>query len=474
MAAQEAKSSVKQGKKGKNIVVLGIIAVIAIGLFMPISNLIFIPQRPALSAAKMEDPHFKAAGAVLQVKCLDCHTDKTAHPWYFSLPGAKGMINKDIEDGIAALDMSEGLFGDVEFSAVELAKLESTTHLGSMPPQRYTVMHWNTVINGEDKENIFSWIRRVRAREYAGEGVDVNFAGEVIQPLPMDVTVDEKKAALGEKLYNEKRLSADNTIACVTCHGLDKGGTDQSQFATGIGGQVGPINTPTVYNSSYNFVQFWDGRAKDLKEQAGGPVTNPIEMGETWETALPKIKADPDYQKAFDEVYGGNITEENLRDAIATFEETLITPNSRFDQYLRGKVEAVNADELKGYDTFIKVGCTSCHLGPAGGGTHYEKMGLKRDYFSERGNLTEADNGRYNETKKESDRHKFKVPILRNIEVTYPYLHDGSTKSLAEAVEIMGKYQLDKPLTGEQVAVIEKFLLTLTGKYQGKSLAVGP
>ncbi len=469
MESEKPKPTGKKGKK-KKIIIIAVVVLLAFVLFIPLSNLIFVPKRPALSAQKMQDPHFQLAGAVFQEKCLDCHTSKTAKPWYASLPIAKSMINQDIEAGIMALDMSDGLFSERVFRPVALAKIESTMYLGSMPPARYTLMHWNASLSEKEKNDVLNWIKQVRITHYAAPDVAATFAGEPIQPLPLKVAVDEKKAALGNKLYHDTRLSGDNTISCASCHGLDEGGCDQDKCATGIKGQLGPINTPTVYNARYNVVQFWDGRAKDLKDQAGGPVTNPIEMGGDWKNVIPKLQADPEYKQAFEQLYAGNMTEENIRDAIATFEETLITPNSRFDQYLRGESDALTDEELKGYDAFVKVGCTSCHLGPAVGGTHFEKMGREKDYFQDRGNLTEADYGRFNVTKKESDRYKFKVPILRNVEVTYPYFHDARTKDLKEAIELMGTYQLGRKLSAEQTQALEKFLLTLTGEYNGKSL----
>jgi cytochrome c peroxidase len=381
------------------------------------------------------------------------------------------MISRDVDDGVEALDITEALFADkVAFSQVQLAKIESVMFTGTMPPKRYVVMHWDTSVSKDEKDNVRSWVQNDRARRFASPDVAEASVGEVVQPIPLSVTVDSKKAELGNKLFHDKRLSADDTIACATCHGLDKGGTDQSQFSTGIDDQVGGINSPTVFNASYNFLQFWDGRAKDLFEQADGPVTNPIEMGSSWEPVIPKIKDDEYYAKAFEELYPEGITEKSIRDAIAEFEKTLITPNSRFDKYLMGEKDAITADEIRGYQTFVHTGCSSCHLGVILGGTHFEKMGLKRDYFAERGQIKKDDQGRYNVTKKGEDRHKFKVPILRNLAVTYPYFHDGRAKTLEEAIGLMGEYQLEKPLKVGQVKDIEKFLLTLIGEYNGKPL----
>lgn len=290
-----------------------------------------------------------------------------------------------------------------------------------------------------------------------------------VQPIPKTVKVDEKKAALGEKLYHDKRLSADNTVSCATCHALHKGGTDRLPVSTGIKNQNGSINSPTVFNSAHNFVQFWDGRAKDLKEQAMGPVENPVEMGDVWPNVEEKVKGDADYVKAFKDLYGGKITKANITDAIAEFEKTLITPDSRFDEFLTGKKNALTPQEQRGYALFVEKGCNSCHSGTYFGGTSYQMMNA--DYFKDRdGKLTDADHGRFNVTKKEEDKHFFKVPMLRNVAVTAPYFHDGKVKSLEQAVKLMSKYQLGEEMSDKDAKDVAAFLKSLTGKYKGVPL----
>lgn len=297
------------------------------------------------------------------------------------------------------------------------------------------------------------------------------FAGEVIQPIPLTVDLNARVVALGDRLFHDKRLSADDSLACAGCHGLDKGGTDQAKSSTGVGGKVGPIAAPTVYNSSYNHVQFWDGRAADLVEQADGPVNNAIEMASNWEQAIGKIKDDPCYAPAFADLYTDGMTERNIRHAIATFEQSLITPNSPFDKYLMGDANAVSERQRLGYRTYIAVGCGSCHMGVAAGGLQFEKMGKKADYFKARGGpIIKEDHGRFNFTGKDADRHFFKVPILRNIEVTFPYFHDGSAENLSDAIDKMAVHQLGARLPKPQIADIEAFLLSLTGEYKGVPL----
>lgn len=287
---------------------------------------------------------------------------------------------------------------------------------------------------------------------------------EPIQPLPESVEVDMEKVVLGRSLYHDTILSGDGTISCATCHMLDHGGAEPRKTSIGIRGQKGPINSPTVLNSAYNFVQFWDGRAKDLQEQAEGPVANAIEMGANWDEVVVKIKKDDEYAAAFAKLYEDGVTQDNVTDAIAEYEKALITP-SRFDAYLRGDESAITEQEKRGYQTFKEVGCTACHTGILAGGTMFQKLGLVKDYFADRGTpLTEADMGRFNVTKNAADKHFFKVPTLRNVELTPPYLHDGSRETLEETVALMGKYQLGRDLTEQQINDIVAFLKSLTGE----------
>jgi cytochrome c peroxidase len=286
---------------------------------------------------------------------------------------------------------------------------------------------------------------------------------EPILPLPDSADVDMDKVLLGRSLYFDTALSGDGTVSCATCHMLEHGGAEPRKTSTGIGGQIGPINSPTVLNSSYNFVQFWDGRAKDLQEQAAGPVENPSEMGAKWENVVKRLAKNEEYAAAFAKLYEDGITKDNATDAIAEYEKSLITP-SRFDAYLKGDDTAITDAEKQGYATFKEVGCTACHSGINVGGAMFQKLGLVKDYFKDRGTeITEADLGRFNVTKNEAEKHFFKVPTLRNVELTSPYLHDGSRATLEETVKVMGTYQLGRELTTAQVNSIVTFLKTLTG-----------
>lgn len=293
---------------------------------------------------------------------------------------------------------------------------------------------------------------------------------EPIKPIPLEVKLDPKKVALGEKLFHDKRLSKDNSVACVSCHSLSTGGVDRQPVSTGIGGEKGPINAPTVFNSGFNFRQFWDGRANSLEEQVVGPVHNPKEMGSNWQEVLGKLSKDSALAAQFKDAYSDGLQAKNIQDAIAVFERSLTTPNARFDKYLRGDKTALTAEELKGYQLFKSYGCVACHQGVNAGGNMFQVFGVMGDYFAKRGNVTEADLGRFNVTKNPADKYMFKVPSLRNVAMTAPYFHDGSAKTLSDAVDVMFRYQLGRPAPQGDKDYIVKFLHTLTGEYKGKSL----
>ena len=295
-------------------------------------------------------------------------------------------------------------------------------------------------------------------------------AAEPIQPIAPASDIDLARVELGKKLYFDPRLSKSGFISCNSCHNLSMGGTDNLPSSIGHGWQQGPINSPTVLNSSMNIAQFWDGRAKDLKEQAAGPIANPGEMAFTHSLAVGVLSSIPAYVKEFKLVFGADeITIDHVTDAIAEFEKTLVTPNSRFDQWLLGDESALTAQEQQGYELFKSSGCVACHNGPAAGGNTFQKMGLVQPYQTD--NPAE---GLAAVTGNDADRFKFKVPTLRNVELTYPYFHDGATNSLAEAVDIMGRLQLGREFTPEETDGIVAFLRTLTGEQPSFALPVLP
>jgi cytochrome c peroxidase len=299
----------------------------------------------------------------------------------------------------------------------------------------------------------------------------VSQVNEPIQPIPLHIDLDEKKVTLGEKLFRDVRLSGDKKVACISCHGFDTGGVDRMTRSRGVKGQLNLVNTPTVFNSGFNFKLDWDGKYENLFTNVDGPLLSPIIMGGKWEEIIPMLRSSPDYVKAFAKAYADGITKDNVRDAIATFEESLYTPNSRFDQFLRGNSNALTQEEKEGYNLFKEYGCVSCHQGINVGGNMFQKFGVLGDYFADRGKVIKADLGRFNVTGQEKDRYVFRVPSLRNVELTSPYFHDGTTETLEQAVNVMVKYQLGRSLKSEQINLIIQFLKTLTGEYQGKPLS---
>lgn len=293
---------------------------------------------------------------------------------------------------------------------------------------------------------------------------------EPIQPILPAKEINLAQAELGKKLYFDPRLSKSGFISCNSCHNLSMGGTDNLKTSIGHNWQQGPINAPTVLNSSLNLAQFWDGRAADLKEQAGGPIANPGEMAFTHTLAIHVLESIPGYVHEFQLVFGTDkISIDQVTQAIAEFEKTLVTPNSRFDKWLLGDKEALTEMEIAGYKLFKNSGCVACHNGAAVGGNSFQKMGLYEDYKAK-----SPAKGRVAVTGDDADRFKFKVPTLRNVELTYPYFHDGEAETLTEAVDVMGRLQLGKKLSKDENAKIVAFLKTLTGEQPSFPIPVLP
>jgi len=293
---------------------------------------------------------------------------------------------------------------------------------------------------------------------------------EPIKPIEPAVITEPAKVEVGKKLWFEPRLSKSGAISCNSCHNLTRGGSDNLATSIGHNWQEGPINSPTVLNSSLSMAQFWDGRAADLQEQAGGPIANPMEMAADHVLAVDVINSIPQYREEFAEVYGSTeVSIDNITDAIAVFEETLVTPDSRFDLWLKGDDSALSEQELAGYNTFKNIGCVACHNGPAVGGNSFQRMGVMEPYQT-----SNPAEGRVAVTGNDADRFGFKVPSLRNVELTYPYFHDGAYWELEEAVDIMARLQLGRELSDEDIGNVVAFLKTLTGKQPSMTLPILP
>ena len=402
--------------------------------------------------------------------CLDCHSADPKLPFYADFPVMGDMVKQDVADGYRAFDMTgfmEALKADEPVNAAELAKVEKVVLDDRMPMAKYYLVHWGSSLTPEKREIVLDWVRDMRARIYA-DGLPEDRANEPVRPVAV-LDYDEAKAELGFALYHDTRLSVDNTVSCASCHELQNAGVDNHQYSHGVNDQLGGVNAPTVYNAVYNFVQFWDGRANTLAAQAAGPPLNPVEMAsESFDQIIAKLQKDKKFADAFKAVYPDGLTEANITDAIEQFERSLVTPGSAFDKWLQGEDEALTAEQLEGYELFKKYDCATCHAGPILGGLTYELMGHRNDYFGDRGlELTHEDNGRFKETALERDRHRFKVPGLRNVEHTWPYYHDGTRETLEEAVRDMAIYQSDVTLTPEETDLIVAFLKSLTGEYNG-------
>ncbi|MDX2189701.1 MAG: cytochrome-c peroxidase [Bacteroidota bacterium] len=294
-------------------------------------------------------------------------------------------------------------------------------------------------------------------------------ASKLFKPLPEIKNQDStmmSRIQLGKMLYFDKQLSKNGTISCNSCHNLDTYGVDNKSTSTGDDGRNGDRNSPTSLNAFLHTTQFWDGRAKDVEEQAKGPILNPIEMGiPSKEFLLDRLSKVGKYTSAFANSFPNQskpMTYDNIGTAIGAFERTLITP-SPFDKYLNNDFEALGDLEKEGLKNFIEIGCATCHNGVAIGGGMFQTFGQKYPYWNYT-NSKKIDLGLYNITKEESDKYKFKVPSLRNITKTAPYFHDGSVANLTDAVTIMAKIQLDKELSDKELKSILAFLKSLEGE----------
>ncbi len=293
-----------------------------------------------------------------------------------------------------------------------------------------------------------------------------SYANEPIQPLSAPTNLDERKVRLGRELFHDTRLSANDSVSCASCHHLETGGVDSKSVSVGIYHHQGIRNAPTVFNSGMNYRQFWDARAMSLEEQVNGPLQAKAEMGSTWEGVVTKLSHDSHYTAEFARLYPEQIAPETVRDALATFERSLVTPDCRFDRYLKGDKNAVTSTELAGYRLFKSLGCASCHQGRNIGGSMMQPFGVLRSpalWKKETDSAAAQEHANVSQT-------LYKVPSLRNVARTAPYFHDGSADSLPKAVIIMSDAQLCRQLSDEEVRQIVAFLQSLTGVYEGKPL----
>lgn len=406
-------------------------------------------------------------GLLREKGCDYCHTPSADLPFYASFPIAKQLMEYDIRLGYQSFNLEPvraSLIEDKAVSQSDLNKIEWVMQHKTMPPTRYVALHWAGQVDEQERETLLGWIAQQRARYYASNEAAAELRNEPIQPIPKALPVDAQKVALGFRLYHDPRLSGDSTLSCAHCHSLNTGGVDGRKTSIGVGGAVGPINAPTVFNSVFNSEQFWDGRAPTLQVQAGGPPLNPIEMAsKSWEEIIGKLDKDPVLTRDFVAAYPQGLSGETITDAIAEFEKTLITPDSPFDNWLRGDDKAMTMQQKHGYQLFKDNKCATCHGGTILGGRSFEPLGLKRDFNF--GEITAADIGRMNVTSEARDRLRQKVPGLRNVALTAPYFHRGDVATLDEAVKLMLRYQVGTELPQQDVDDIVAFLESLTGVY---------
>ena len=432
----------------------------------------FAVYRFAFRKSIPDAPVSQQVAAILEQNgCYSCHSGQDGTPFYAKLPFADPIL-AHIEIGTRFWDLRRE---DLENpSEVLLSKLQHSVTSGNMPLVEYKLIHWGTGFNKAEKSLLTEWILSQRQERFATGTACEAYAQHALQPIPDSLATDIRKVTLGRKMYNEARISLDGTLSCATCHVIDQGGADSrgTRTSEGIYGQFGGINAPTVLNAAFNVEQFWNGRAHTLADQAAGPPVNPVEMGDqTWEQICERLKEDASLVAEFQSIYPEGITQATVTDAIAEYEKTLITPNDRLDQMLKGDENALTEEEKKGLAAFMDNSCAVCHVGKTLGGQSFETLGIYEDYYAAREQsnpdivYNDDDKGLAGFTGDTADLHRFKVPGLRNISKTSPYFHDGTQATIEDAVRAMFRFELGvKEAPESDVASISAFLRTLDGE----------
>ena len=432
----------------------------------------FAVYRFAFRKSIPDAPVSQQVAAILEQNgCYSCHSGQDGTPFYAKLPFADPIL-AHVEIGTRFWDLRRE---DLENpSEVLLSKLQHSVTSGNMPLVEYKLIHWGTGFNKAEKSLLTEWILSQRQERFATGTACEAYAQHALQPIPDSLATDIRKVTLGRKMYNEARVSLDGTLSCATCHVIDQGGADSrgTRTSEGIYGQFGGINAPTVLNAAFNVEQFWNGRAHTLADQAAGPPVNPVEMGDqTWEQICERLKEDASLVAEFQSIYPEGITQATVTDAIAEYEKTLITPNDRLDQMLKGDENALTEEEKKGLAAFMDNSCAVCHVGKTLGGQSFEALGIYEDYYAAREQsnpdiaYNDDDKGLAGFTGDTADLHRFKVPGLRNISKTSPYFHDGTQATIEDAVRAMFRFELGvKEAPESDVASISAFLRTLDGE----------
>lgn len=431
-------------------------------------SLIALPQnkRSGLPVPTDKQDADAMANALMESKCAACHGTT---PKYNSIVNllALGQLKRDVDGAQRSFRMGGS---SLRSGNVDYLKMDYVLRTRRMPPTQYSMVHLGSRLTPDDVE--------ILRHRYTKAGA---FARAFAAISPAVVSPQEKdKVLLGHMLFFDPRLSTNNKISCASCHDLSKGGTDNLAKSEGVPGsdgkpQLGGVNAPSVYNAAGNIRQFWDGRAANLQEQAGGPPLNPVEMGyskpEDWNAIAYKLKQDAKLAELFAKVYGDQgITDNTITDAIAAFERTLVTPNSDFDRYLKGNNYAMDKEQEKGMFAFFNYGCATCHSGPSLGGLSFEYANTHAKLRAHKPDYEESAFGLSDFTKDEAHRDMFRVPNLRNVALTAPYFHTGTVRTLGEAVRIMFETQTGCVPSKGTIRSVTRFLEAQTGCLNGTPL----
>ncbi len=413
------------------------------------------------------------AQIILESKCAACHGTNPEYSLLLDILSF-GKIHRDIEGAQRSFRLDANATAGIRSGNVDYIKMDKVLRTRRMPPSAYSMVHLGSRLTPSDVE-----LLRCRYKEDAAMA---RAFSPILPAAEAENDVETLRRHLGHRLYFDTRLSTTNEVSCASCHDLTLGGTDNKPKSEGVPGadgkpQLGGVNAPTFYNAAGNIRQFWDGRAADLKEQAAGPPLNPVEMGyatpKDWEKIAAKLRQDPELEAFFALVYGElGITGDTITDAIAAFEKTLVTPDSAFDNYLKGDASALTEEQQAGMEAFVRYGCASCHSGPALGGISFEYISTHAPFHSFMPkDYQEGAHGLADFTKQEEHTDMFRVPTLRNVALTAPYFHTGAVNSLKEAVRIMFETQAGPgSATESTIRNVTSFLEAQTGKLNGKTL----
>lgn len=452
--------------------VLVLIALVLMAGFL--NFLVGRPSGTTLGLLGAKTPQLAPVVPLLEHKCANCHTTDVKRPLYSYLPFLGRYVERRAQDGMREFDFACELLRceSTPIAEAALAKLEYVIDRHTMPPGDYRSMHWDAHLDDGDRRALLGWIRDLRRRHYAPAGLPSVVQEHALHPLPgIELGLDPRAVALGERLYHDARLSADGSVSCSSCHDLARAGCDGERFSRGAHGERGELNAPTTFNAGFHRALGWDGGAETLE----GLVTTMPPPSESapnpgWEAIRARLAEDDGMRREFVAIHPEGVSLPNIVQALVTFQRTLVTPGARFDRYLLGETAALTLEEERGYRNFLQWGCQTCHVGKALGGQSFERLGRRADYFGERGGKHESDAGRFAVTGNEADRHRFKVPSLRNVARTAPYLHDGSVVELQEAVRVMLRYQVGIEPEDAEVKATAAFLASLTGEYRGRPL----